>query len=422
MNFADSLAEGLDQSTPHPVPRAAKPDTTRGADDQLHVGPSRAAVPRAPLKALNVLALAAHEFPKRVPLLGPLIHAGDLAMWFAGRGVGKTQVMLSLSTALAFGGQFLRWKAAAPVGVLFLDGEMSGQVMQERILTFLPENAPEGLADNLQLFTPDLLELGQPLPDLSTAAGQAMVEPLIAESTRVIVIDNLSAWCRTGKENESESWTPMNNWLMTLRRRGIAVLLVHHAGKNGEQRGNSKKEDPLDLVVQLRRAGDYDAKAGAAFEDAVALVEAGKHREAADIFARIATDAPGGYRVLSRMREATETGMQDAKAAVAAFDAVAADTSVRPVLRDMAALRAAFLLLDTAPYSEIQARLEPRAAAGQAVRHSAREILALSAWRANDSGASRRWAEMIVNDGETPASIRARIEILLAVLPPQAKG
>ena len=265
MNFADSLAEGLDQSTPHPVPRAAKPDTTRGADDQLHVGPSRAAVPRAPLKALNVLALAAHEFPKRVPLLGPLIHAGDLAMWFAGRGVGKTQVMLSLSTALAFGGQFLRWKAAAPVGVLFLDGEMSGQVMQERILTFLPENAPEGLADNLQLFTPDLLELGQPLPDLSTAAGQAMVEPLIAESTRVIVIDNLSAWCRTGKENESESWTPMNNWLMTLRRRGIAVLLVHHAGKNGEQRGNSKKEDPLDLVVQLRRAGDYDAKAGAAF-------------------------------------------------------------------------------------------------------------------------------------------------------------
>lgn len=164
------------------------------------------------------------------------------------------------------------------------------------------------------------------------------------------------------------------------------------------------------------------AKAGAAFEDAVALVEAGKHREAADMFARIATDAPGGYRVLSRMREATETGMQDAKAAVAAFDAVAADTSVRPVLRDMAALRAAFLLLDTAPYSEIQARLAPRAAAGQAVRHSARELLALSAWRANDSGASRRWAEMIVNDGETPASIRARIEILLAVLPPQAKG
>jgi putative DNA primase/helicase len=225
----------------------------------------RAAMPLAPLRALNVLALGAHKFPVRVPLLGPLIHAGDLAMWFAGRGVGKTQVMLSLSVALAFGGQFLRWKADKPVGVLYLDGEMAGQVMQERIATFLPENAPEDLADNLRLFTPDLLEPGQPLPDLSTMTGQSLVEPLIAENTRVIVIDNLSAWCRTGKENESESWTPISNWLMTLRRRGIAVLLVHHAGKNGEQRGNSKKEDPLDLVVQLRRAGDYDARDGAAF-------------------------------------------------------------------------------------------------------------------------------------------------------------
>jgi len=164
------------------------------------------------------------------------------------------------------------------------------------------------------------------------------------------------------------------------------------------------------------------AKAGAAFEDAVVLAEAGKHREALDAFARIANEAPGGYRLLARMREAAETGAQDAKAGVAAYDAIVADTSVRAVWRDMAALRAAMLLVDTAPYSEIQARLESRAAAGQAVRHSARELLALSAWRANDSGASRRWAEMVVNDGETPASIRARIEVLLAVLPPQPKG
>lgn len=220
---------------------------------------------RVPLVALNVLALAAHQFPERQQLLGPLIHAGDLCMWFAARGVGKTQVMLSLAIALAFGGRFLRWKAAAPVGVLFLDGEMAGRVMQERIATFLPDDAPEALADNLRMFTPDLLELGQPLPDLSTIAGQELIEQLITPTTRVIAIDNLSAWCRTGKENESESWAPVANWLLTLRRRGIAVLLVHHAGKNGEQRGNSKKEDPLDLVVQLRRAGDYDAKLGAAF-------------------------------------------------------------------------------------------------------------------------------------------------------------
>ena len=222
-----------------------------------------------PLRALNVMQLGEHQFPERVQLLGPLIHAGDMAMVFAGRGVGKTQVCLSIGAALAFGAVFLRWKAARPVGVLYLDAEMAGAVMQERVASFIPADASEDLADNFRLFTPDLLPEGQPLPDLSTVAGQQMVEPLIDHNTRVIVIDNLSAWCRTGKENESESWTPVSNWLLTLRRRGIAVLLVHHAGKNGEQRGNSKKEDLLDIVIQLKRAGDYDPRTGAAFTWAV---------------------------------------------------------------------------------------------------------------------------------------------------------
>ena len=221
------------------------------------------------LRALNVMQLGEHQFPERVQLLGPLIHAGDLAMVFAGRGVGKTQVCLSIGAALAFGAKFLRWKAAKPVGVLYLDAEMAGAVMQQRVASFIPEDTAEELADNFRLFTPDLLPEGQTLPDLSTVAGQQMVEPLIDDNTRVIVIDNLSAWCRTGKENESESWTPVSNWLLTLRRRGIAVLLVHHAGKNGEQRGNSKKEDLLDIVIQLKRAGDYDPKTGAAFTWAI---------------------------------------------------------------------------------------------------------------------------------------------------------
>jgi hypothetical protein len=224
---------------------------------------------RRRLRALNVTQLGEHQFPERVQLLGPLIHAGDLAMVFAERGVGKTQVCLSIGTALAFGGVFLRWRAAEPVGVLYLDAEMAGVVMQQRIASFIPDDVADELADNFRLFTPDFLEEGEALPDLSTIEGQRMVEQLIAENTRVIFIDNLSAWCRTGKENESESWTPVSDWLLTLRRRRIAVVVVHHAGKNGEQRGNSKKEDLLDIVVRLKRARDYDAKTGAAFTRAI---------------------------------------------------------------------------------------------------------------------------------------------------------
>lgn len=235
--------------------------------------------PAMPLRALNVMELGTHQFPERVQLLGPLLHAGDLAMVFAARGVGKTMVSLGIGAALAFGDRFLRWKAAKPVGVLYLDGEMAGLTMQQRVQAFIPVDAGEDLAQNFRLFTPDLLPEGQPLPDLSTPAGQQLVEPLIHPDTKVVVIDNISSWCRSGKENESESWTPVADWLLTLRRRGIAVLLVHHAGKNGQQRGASKREDLLDLVVELRRAGDYDPKLGAAFSW---VVSKGRHLHGED--------------------------------------------------------------------------------------------------------------------------------------------
>ena len=51
-----------------------------------------------------------------------------------------------------------------------------------------------------------------------------------------------------------------------LRRKGVAVLLVHHAGTNGRQRGTSRREDALDTVIALRRPEDYSPEQGARFE------------------------------------------------------------------------------------------------------------------------------------------------------------
>ncbi len=168
--------------------------------------------------------------------------------------------------------------------------------------------------------------------------------------------------------------------------------------------------------------GKKAAEAGATFEAAMTLAEAGKHQEAADAFAKVAKEGVAGYRTLARLREAAEIGTRDAKAAVAAYDALAADSSIGQRFQDLAALRAGFLLVDTAPFNDMSQRLEPLAAAGRTFRHSARELLALSAWRVNDSAAARRFAEQIINDGETPGSIRSRIEVLMAMLPAAAKS
>ncbi|SDH45796.1 MULTISPECIES: tetratricopeptide repeat protein [Bradyrhizobium] len=170
--------------------------------------------------------------------------------------------------------------------------------------------------------------------------------------------------------------------------------------------------------VEARKA----AEAGAAFDKAVELSEASKHTEAEAAFADLAARGPAGYRVLARLRMATEVASRDAPAAAKLFDEIAADRSVGVAAQDLARIRAAQLLLETATYPNMKERLEAAAAPGATFRHTARELLALSAWRANDAAATRQWLDLIANDGETPPSLRSRAEALQALLPPVAKS
>jgi hypothetical protein len=169
---------------------------------------------------------------------------------------------------------------------------------------------------------------------------------------------------------------------------------------------------------EAKKAGE----AGTAFEQAVTLAETGKHQEAEAAFSKLASDGTAGYRVLARLREAAEFARTDSKAAVAAYDQISADRDAGRALQDLAAVRAGFLLVDNAPYSELRARLEPLTAADRPFRHSAREILALSAWKSGDMTAARQWANVIITDPQTPAGTRSRVEVLSELIAASGKG
>jgi hypothetical protein len=164
------------------------------------------------------------------------------------------------------------------------------------------------------------------------------------------------------------------------------------------------------------------AEAGIAFDKAVELSEANKHSEAEAAFTDLAAKAPSGYRMLARMRAAAELATRDRQAAAKSYDDISADRSVGAPERDLAKVRAAALLLETTSYPNMLQRLEPATAPGSTFRHTARELLALSAWRAGDMTAARQWLDLIANDGETPPSLRSRAEALQALLPPVAKS
>lgn len=204
------------------------------------------------------------ELPEREMILTPFLPSQGLCLLYAKRGIGKTHVALGIAYAVSVGGKFLKWEALKPRKVLYIDGEMPGAAMQERLRRIsLTEDKKSPAPDYLRLITPDLQD--GPLPDLSTKEGRVLLEELIGDS-ELIIVDNLSSLFRTGIENEAESWQPVQDWALDMRRRGKSILFVHHAGKTGQQRGTSKREDILDVVVVLKQPQGYCNDQGACFE------------------------------------------------------------------------------------------------------------------------------------------------------------
>ena len=164
------------------------------------------------------------------------------------------------------------------------------------------------------------------------------------------------------------------------------------------------------------------AAAGAAFEAAITLNEQAKYAEAEAAFAKVAADAPEGYRVLARMRAAGALAQIKPADAIKVYDELTADTSLETTWQDLAAVRAGMLLVDTASLADMRRRLESLAEPTRSFRHTARELLALSAWRNHDLAAAKRYLDMIATDAESPIGTRARADVLSGLIAAEGKG
>lgn len=216
------------------------------------------------LRVLSLNEFMDWPIPPREHLLYPVMPEQGLVLLYAPRGLGKTYVALGMSLAVAAGKKLFNWDGRRPHRTLYIDGEMPARAMQERLCKLVKTShlSAEALS-NFSLLTPDIQS--RPMPNLATPEGQEALEPFLAEID-LLVIDNIATLCRAGRENDTESWLPVQGWLLDLRRRGLSVLIVHHAGKNGDQRGTSAKEDIMDTVINLRRPKNYQTEEGARFE------------------------------------------------------------------------------------------------------------------------------------------------------------
>lgn len=266
--------EALPMLAPHP-----EPGNTPAGDSASRI------------VVVSLLDFVTRDIRPRERILAPWLLTQSLNMLYAWRGVGKTHVALGIAYATASGRSFLKWKADRPRRILFLDGEMPAASMQERLKGLVAASDEEFNPEFFRLVTPDL-QTGA-MPDLATHEGQEAIDAIMGD-TELVIIDNLSSLARSGgRENDAESWLPIQPWALRQRQQGRSVLFVHHSGKGGAQRGTSKREDILDTVISLKRPAEYNPADGAVFEVHFEKTRDMHGEDAQPFEARLQTDEHG---------------------------------------------------------------------------------------------------------------------------------
>lgn len=163
--------------------------------------------------------------------------------------------------------------------------------------------------------------------------------------------------------------------------------------------------------------GSQASRAGDDFAQALTLANQGKNDEALAALEVLEKEGYGAYPILARMRSATVLiDKGDFAGAVAAFDAIANDGSIPASLRDMARLRAGLVLVDNGSYADVAQRVEQLATDTNTLRHSARELLGLAAWKEGRAQDALKLLEQVAADGEAPRSVRERAALLVELI------
>ena len=222
------------------------------------IATGEAANPQQPYRSLIPFILTQEELsmqdiPPREYLLSEWLPKDSFGMVYAPRGVGKSWFCMALAVAVSEGkNRFLGWDLHDQHDVLYVDGEMARIELKERF-----DDLCSGQNSRLHILPSEMLYRdGRPLsldfPEEQGAVDEAL--KYLEEKgcrTQLIIFDNLSTLRRSVSENDNDAAKQLIDWFVNLRHRGYTVLVVHHAGKSGQQRGASILEVPMDYVIKL---------------------------------------------------------------------------------------------------------------------------------------------------------------------------
>lgn len=287
-------------SAPEPVPAFLR-DVAEEAAAPRTAAPAPGSLTRTLRAVPNLDTLA---IPERQPVLGDWFMEGDLGFLYAPRGLGKTWFALGMATAITNGTAFGPWQAAARRRILYVDGEMPCQSLRARA-------SGMGAGEDFIVLNHEAyfhLE-GGVLNFASPTAQHELTELLLAQGITIVFLDNLSCLFSGMKENDADDWESVLGWLLTLRRHRIAVVVVHHSGRNKEtMRGTSRREDAAFWVIRLDAVND-EPREGAAFRSEFTK-DRNSRREQSPYEWTFLTTEDGSVQIKSKLSSGLDTFRQ----------------------------------------------------------------------------------------------------------------
>jgi AAA domain len=222
--------------------------------------------PETPLLATSILSEAEFDnlsIAERPALLGDWFKTADTGYIYGKRGLGKSWLALLIARALAEASKCGPWRARHTCRVLYVDGEMSADELRSRNQMLRGKQGEVMFLSHQIIF-----DRTRKAVCLSDPAQQTELTALCeGKGIDVLILDNISCLFRGIEENSADDWRDrIENWLLDLRRRGIAVVIVAHAGRNtATMRGTSKREDAAFWIIRLDEVSSDDGQSGAKF-------------------------------------------------------------------------------------------------------------------------------------------------------------
>jgi DnaB-like helicase N terminal domain/AAA domain len=206
------------------------------------------------------------EMPDLEYAVEPLLTIGGTGEIYAWRGTGKSLVATEMAFEIASGAPVLfphagkagaNWPITQQYPVLYVYGEMHGSMIRDRARQIAKGHGMQlPVNDFFGTLCKDFQKAWR--PNISTPRNRQIVEERIfSGGYKIVILDNISTLWPTSQEGEGDRTAILTDWFMDLNQRGVSVIYLHHAGKSGEQRGSSEKEDMLDFVLKLRRPEKY---------------------------------------------------------------------------------------------------------------------------------------------------------------------